>query len=179
MFRSIRALGAFAVLSVVASAASAAVVYTGTTVGGPTWNRPVAGNPPTPPPSGVGTAVSYEAVEFTVDVSGSYVFQSTATSPANWDNFAFLYSPSFAPATPFVNVLVGNDDNPSIGLAGFTRTLTAGTPYVFVQTGFGNADAGAWSLDVTGPGNFVIPEPASLGLVSVGALALLRRRTAA
>lgn len=55
------------------------VTFTGTTAGGPTWNRPVANgnNPPAPPPSGVGTAVRYSVTQITVGTTGTYTFQST------------------------------------------------------------------------------------------------------
>jgi len=179
MLRSLCAVGTFGILAAAVSSASAAVVFSGDTTGDPFWNRPVAGNPPTPPTSGVGTAVPYETFSFTVDISGAYVFQSTAVSPANWDNYAFLYSPSFNAAAQFNNVLVGNDDNTTIGRAGFTRALTAGTSYVFVETGFANTNSGTWDLDVTGPGNVIVPEPASFGIIGIAAMTLLRRRSQA
>lgn len=124
------------------------LTYTGTTAGGPTWNRPIAGTPPTSL-SGVGTAVPYSFALLSVSLSGSYVFQSTA---AAWDNYSFLYGNAFNPASPLTNALTGNDDNPSIGLSGFTFNLTAGTSYYFVVTGFGNTDFGAFSNTISGPG---------------------------
>ena len=138
----------------VGSAMAATVTCTGTTVGSLTWNRPVANgsNPPVAPLSGVGTAVPYNVVQITVDVSGSYSFQCGATSPAGWDNFTFLYQNSFDPTAPFTNVLIGNDDNPVVGLSGFSRNLTAGTNYYWVVTGFSNTDQGAWLGTISGPG---------------------------
>ena len=111
-----------------ASTASAdTITYTGTTVGGPTWNRPVAnGNlPPVSPPSGVGTAVAYSVQAFTVSLAGLYSLQSTAVTPSAWDNSSFLYVNSFNPASQFTNILIGNDDNPSTGLSGFSINLLA------------------------------------------------------
>lgn len=170
-----------------ACAASAqAVTVTGDTTGGPTFNRALQGTPPTGL-SLVGTAVSYTTLNFTVSASGSYTFLSDSTAATTggttWDNFAFLYQGSFNPAAALTNVLIGNDDNPTIGLAGFSFALTAGTNYVFVTTGFANTDFGPYSLSITGPGNVVIgnvPEPGAWammlgGLAGVAALARRRR----
>ena len=158
-----------------------AVVINDTTLGGPTWNRPLAGVPPVGL-SGVGTAVPYDVTAFTVDANGSYTFLSTGTTPVNWDNYAILYQTNFNAASPLTNVLVSNDDNPGIGLAGFTISLTSGPNYFFVESGFGNADAGAYSLSITGPGNITlgsaseVPEPATAGLFALGGAALLLAR---
>lgn len=168
-----------------ACAASAqAVVINGNTTGGPTFNRALQGTPPVGL-SLVGTAVAYTTLDFTVSATGSYTFQSDATVTATWDNFTFLYQGSFNPAAALTNVLVGNDDNLTIGLSGFTTALTAGTNYVFVTTGFANTDFGAYALSITGPGNVitgVVPEPSAWALMAgglVGMGAWLRRRAAA
>ena len=150
-----------------------AIVVVGTTTGAPTWNRPLAGTPPTAL-SGVGTAVPYTVLPFTVSTSGSYVVQSTATAPASWDNFTVLYQTAFSAATPLVNALVANDDNPSIGLAGFTSALTAGTSYFLITTGFGNTNFGEYSNSITGPGTItVVPEPGSVALLGLGLATVL------
>jgi hypothetical protein len=154
--------------------------YTGTTAGQPTWNRPFQGTPPTPPASGVGTNVPYNVFEFTVDTAGLYDFLSVGTNPVNWDNYTFLYQNSFNPAQPFTNVLIGNDDFPSIGQSGFNGvSLATGTSYFFVTTGFGNSDAGAFTNTISGLGNVTpVPTPALVpGAVALCA-GLLRKRKA-
>jgi hypothetical protein len=164
------------------------VTFNGTTAGGPTWNRPVAGTPPTPPLSSVGTAVRYSITQITVGTSGAYSFLAMGTNPLLWDNYTFLYQNSFNPASPFTNVLIGNDDAPIIGLSGFTFNLNAGTTYFFVVTGFSNTDFGAWSTMANGPGTITVggtsavPEPATMlllgsGLVGIGMKIRRRRRS--
>lgn len=152
------------------------VSFMGTTTGGPTWNRPVANdnNPPTPPASIIGTAVRYSVTQLSVGASGSYVFQSVATNPVNWDNYTFLYQNSFNPTAQFTNVLIGNDDNPTVGLSGFTTNLTAGINYFFINTGYANTSFGAYTSTISGPGTIsiggapAVPEPATLLLLGTG-----------
>ncbi len=164
------------VVALAGSSMALGQTFTGSTITGPTFNRPVAGTPPTSL-SGAGTAVRFDTLTFTVSASGSYTFQSTATSPANWDNYTFLYVNSFNPSSALANVLVGNDDNLSIGLSGFTIALTAGTTYVHVETGFFNTDFGAYSLAIRGPGTAtVVPAPGAMALLGLGACAVRRRR---
>lgn len=179
-------LAALAFSAAIATPASAVTII-GTTVGGPTYNRPLQGNPPTGL-SGVGTAVSYEVTPFTVSTTGSYSFLMTGLVPLNWDTFLGLNSVAFNPGTPLVNALVYNDDFPSIGLSGFTRTLTSGVSYFAIATGFGNTDAGRYSLVIDGPGSVIIggqgavPEATTWAMIIAGfglvGGALRRRRRA-
>ena len=169
--------------TVLATQTLSAQVFAGTTVGGPTWTRPVAGSPPIPPLSGTGIGVRYSVFGFNVNATGGYIITSTFVSPANWDNYLFLYQSSFDPLTPFFNVLLGNDDNGLIGQAGFFTILTSGTSYYAVTTGFAPGDEGSFNLSFSGPGTAsalpaAVPEPSTYVLLGAGMLALgvVRRR---
>ncbi|MCS6774946.1 MAG: proprotein convertase P-domain-containing protein [Chloroherpetonaceae bacterium] len=124
------------------------LTYTGTTVGGPRWQRPLAGNPPTGV-SSLGNNVPYHVQSFVAAETGAYDFLSLGTNPVNWDNFLVLYRTSFNPAAPLSNVIIANDDFPSVGRSGFNGVnLIAGTTYHIVTTGFSNTSAGEFTNTV-------------------------------
>lgn len=178
---SLLALGALLI-----AAPAAAQTFTGTTtLASPTFNRTLSGTPPTGL-SAVGTGVHYNLLPFTVTASGSYSFVLTGVTPASWDTFLALYSGSFTPTSPLANVLAANDDLTGIGTSGFTVSLTTGTSYFGVITGFDSLDVGAWRLAISGPGTAVagnagaVPEPASWALMIIGFGAVggtMRRRS--
>src|SRR5271170_791396 len=121
------------------------IIYTCTTAGGPTWNRPVENDLDPPIELSLdGDAVPYDANEFTVDTPGLYSLFSMATDPLGWDNYTFLYVTSFDPTNPLQNVVIGNDDDPVTGSSGFDATLITNTNYFLVTTGFSDFDAGAF-----------------------------------
>ncbi len=152
-------------LSPISRAQAATLSYTGTTafIGAPTWNRPNANgtNAPVNPLSVIGTSVRYSAKGFSVGTSGSYTFTSTSTTPG-FDNYTFLYGNTFNAASPLTNVLVGNNDNPSTTVSGFTRNLNSGVNYFFVTTGLSNNDVGAFTNTIVGPGTIVAAVPAAV-----------------
>lgn len=172
--------------ALVVAAPAAAQTFTGTTtLTDPTFNRTLSGTPPTGlSTSGVG--VHYNVLPFSVTASGSYSFLLTGVTPTNWDTFLALYSGSFVPTSALTNVVAANDDLNGIGTSGFTVSLTTGTSYFGVITGFGPNHVGAWSLAITGPGTAVpagagaVPEPASWALMILGFGAMgatMRRRS--
>jgi PEP-CTERM motif len=172
-----------AVASLAFASAAQAVTYTysgATALAGPTFNRPSADGSVL---SGLATAVHYDAFSFSVSAAGSYTFLSTNTSPPDWDNFILLYSPTFVRASGLTNFKTGADDGPGgVGTPpSFTFTLATGTNYVFVTTGFGNTDVGAYVNTIIGPGNVItsaVPEPTVYALMALGlvGLGLAKRR---
>lgn len=150
--------------------------FSGTTAGGPTYNRPLEDLSGL---SAVGTDVAYSVFDFEVTANGQYTFLNTSS----FDGFLFLYANSFDPTSPLTNALYADDDL----LAGFTTSgfaadLIAGTHYSFVTTGFANDDFGAFSNTIGGPGELIVdqttvPEPETLLMLSLGlaALGLTRR----
>ncbi len=75
------------------------VVTTGsTTVGEPTWNRPVE-NGALPPftLSLVGTAVPYLVIPLSLNAASTLTVLCTGVTPLNWDNYSFLYTQPFNP----------------------------------------------------------------------------------
>ena len=85
----------------------------------------------------------------TIPTDGSYNITVDSVSPANWDNYFFIYSGSFDPASPLANAVAGNEAAFGTGHSGFTGLpLTAGT-YVFVTTAYSNGDAGSFNVSIS------------------------------
>ena len=173
----------FALAATVASPAFAGTtIFTGDTTAGPTYNRPLAGRPPTGL-SAVGTAVRYVVTPFTVSVSGNYNFLNSSVH----DSFLGVHRNLFNPATPLLNALAYDDDSGPGSDSSITALgLLAGVSYFAVTSGFANTDFGRFTLTIDGPGNIIgagggVPEPATwamliFGFAGIGA-ALRRRRS--
>ncbi|WP_373545912.1 PEP-CTERM sorting domain-containing protein [Chamaesiphon sp.] len=158
--------GLVAAISPLAPSAQAITfTYTGTTVDGLVFNRPVE-NSSSPPTAIVGEAVPYSSFGFTVSAPDSYVFQSIA----NFDNFTVLYQNSFNPIDSVFNAIIANDDNPltTNTISGFTTALNPGTNYFLVTTGFESSSTGNFTNTISGagivtPGTIAaVPEPATI-----------------
>ena len=166
---------------------AATISYTGGTTGAPTFNRPAVpgfegANNPISSLSPTGTAVSYFSQLFSVDTTGSY----NITGTQNFDAIQLVYQTLFNPATPLTNVIAGVDPFPDTGNAGFVGlSLTGGSQYILVTTGFDNPDSGTFTNTIMGPGaaSFkavaAVPEPSEVGGMAIAILGggvLLKRK---
>ena len=110
----------------------------------PTYNRVIAGNPPTLL-SAVGTAVFYKVVTVTIAVPGSVTFICSS----NFDSFGTLYSPAgFDPLNAITNTLIANDDSISSDF-GFSYNFTSPGIYYLVVSSFDNAVTGDFTITST------------------------------
>jgi hypothetical protein len=161
-------------------------IFSGTTTGGPVYNRPIQGIPPTAL-SGVGTAVRYAVTAFRVTTSGNYNFFNAT----GYDSYLGIHQNAFNPANGLQNAIAYSDDFNGTLDGGFSNlALVAGVSYFAISSGFDNTDFGAYRLTIDGPGNILpiggggpgVPEPATwamliFGFAGIGA-ALRRRRSA-
>ncbi len=151
--------------------------YSGATTGGPEWARPEPGFDGV---SGLGP-VRYHVQPFTVDATGRYDIYSKQ----DYDGWVFLYADDFDPESPLAFGVAESDDGrtgeDSSDLwrdrNGALLTLEAGRTYYLVTTGFEDIDFGSFTTYIGGVGTVTfIPEPASAGLLLVGAVVVRRRR---
>jgi PEP-CTERM motif len=179
--QAILALGLTA--AALGSASAAIITFSGDTTGGPTYNRTLSGAPPTNL-SGVGTAVPYQTLGFTVDTTGTYVMQTTSANWSSADTYLSLYSFSFDPSLPLLNIIAADDDAGTNALSLINSVLTTGVQYYLVVASFENSEFGAFTgtiesasgtATLDNPTN-TVPVPSSVALLGLGALALLRRR---
>jgi hypothetical protein len=167
---------AIASAALLSTAQAAIFTTTGTlSTSDPTFNRPLEDLTGL---SAVGTAARYDVLNFVVGTSGNYTFLTTAM----FDSFSVLYSPTFSAAGPLTNARAANDDLLGVTTSGFDFDLTAGTNYFFVTTSFSNAELGAYSTTIGGPGVItVVPEASTYAMMALGlgVLGFARRRMTA
>ena len=129
---------------------------------GPNFNRPDADGSNAPSTlSTTATAALYHTYSFTPTTSGLHGFASTNTS--GWDSYFVLYQGSFDPLSPLTNAVIASD-SPT-----FSATLTAGTTYVLVTTGYANSSFGDFHNKITlGNASYppVIPDNDPAGLAA-------------
>ncbi len=130
------------------------VTYAGDTGTGGTYNRiSVDGDGNPTGASSTGTAVQYNAYNFTVATSGAYSFLTAGS----YDTFTSLYAGGFNPLMATTNAVAGNDDLlAGIGTSGFQFNLAAGTLYTYVTSSFLNGEHGYFSTAIGGDG-LVVP----------------------
>lgn len=116
------------------------ISYDGTTVGGPTFDRPDGVGPSTVGP------VAYHATGYTAESDGVYDFASAQ----DYDGYLHLYSSPFDPAQPLVNVIAGNDDLGNNRNSGFRLFLESGE-YVVVTSAFAAGDEGTFTNTIIPP----------------------------
>jgi hypothetical protein len=149
------------------------VVINGDISDSPTYRRPVEDLSRL---SNIGTAVSFDAIPFTVDTSGEY---SLVASALGFDSFIVLYKNAFNPANGLLNAFAADDDLVSTNTSGFAASLNANQKYFLVLSGYDNDDAGRYSVTISGPGVIsAVPEPAAWLMLGAGlaGLAYARRR---
>ncbi len=129
----------------------ATVSYSGTTAGGPNWNRPFAD---CTGQSGLGP-VNYHVQPFSVDTTGAY---NIASEQDGWDGYIFVYQNAFDPTQPNTNCVIGNDDGTGgIGTSNINGvSLTAGVSYHLVTTAFELGEEGPFDNEISGPGNITL-----------------------
>lgn len=90
-----------------------------------------------------GSNVLYRAIHFIAPSTGSFTFATSASGATITDTYIALYQNSFDPASPATNFVRGDDDISGTNfLSSLTQTITAGTTYILVVSG--------WSPSVTG-----------------------------
>lgn len=102
-----------------------------------------------------GNAVFFKAYSFVAPSTSSFTFATTAANLYRGfsdDTYLALYQTSFDPANPSVNFARGNDDISATNfLSSLTHSLTAGTTYVLVVSGWSPNITGSFTLTANSP----------------------------
>jgi gliding motility-associated-like protein len=119
------------------------IVYSGTNVGGLTWNRPVGTGPGI---SGLGP-VNYVAFNFTPTVTGNYNISSTQ----DYDGYLHLYQNAFDPLNQLTNLIAANDDGDGgIGTSDIDNiALINGVNYILVTSAFEIGEEGSFNNTIS------------------------------
>lgn len=141
------------VAALVAHSGARAESFNLDTTDGPLWDRPLVTGTET-----TGELTPYFALPFAVSASGDYTIRATPQI-SSFDVVLFLYDATFAPATPLVGYLAGEDIFSDGGAEQFNFSLTSGATYHAITTGYTSAYYGPYVLSITGPGNISVVEP--------------------
>jgi hypothetical protein len=178
---SITGLGTILPITVpaAATASSRVLTYSGTTIGGSTYDRADIDGNSTYVVSDTGTDVAYKTFSFTVGTVGTYSFIANG----DYDTFLSLYAGAFDPSNALSHLIgldddayngayslqVGPDDGYLSHVSAFAADLTIGTTYTLVTSGYGNDSAGFFSNAIVGPSAIAqVPEPGVLTLMLSG-----------
>ena len=179
---------AFSALAAQSFAADLILLNEELTANDPTYQRAFADGSGL---SSSGNGVHYKTYDFSVTATGAYTFEmAVRDSNTTWDTFMFVYSPALNSSNALLNYVAGNDDTTAAltlltantyfsGSAGRSRmvvNLTAGQQYQFVATGFDPTEVGLYDMAIGGGPGDVVPEPATMAILGVAALAAARRR---
>ena len=121
----------------------------------PQFTRPNGGTPPTTQSS---YTVFYDKFSVTIGTTGKY----DILSDQDYDGYLHIYENSFDPADPMTNVIGGDDDNTNgNGAAHGSKieglSLTAGTTYIIVGSGYGTTGIGTISFWIEGAATVTMP----------------------
>ena len=159
-------------LNGIAPARAATFNYSGTNVGGPTFQSLASFEPST-----------YSVFEFSVDTAATYTLKSTSTP---WQNAISLYFNSFDPTNSFRNFQSASSQAPNaagISISQLSYFLDPGTNYLVVTSGLRSTDVGNFSNSISGVGNVLtanaattVPEPFTIIGTLIGGTAAVRLR---
>ncbi|TAE19658.1 MAG: T9SS C-terminal target domain-containing protein [Bacteroidetes bacterium] len=157
-----------AVCTTTTTIAQGATFNTGTLANtDPRWYRNSSG---TTCDATTGNFEYYDIFTFTVSTTGSYTF-NMCTTGTDWDGHASLYQNAFDASNPCgtpANFISANNDSNTGGSCEndprITATLTAGTTYILVTTGFNSAALGNYGWTFSGPASatLITPPPTTI-----------------
>ena len=135
--------------------AGTSYTYTATNVDGPEWDRPYSVGDGSSGSCSISSSgpVNYHEQHFEVNADGTY----TMTSIQNFDGYLHLYEGSFDPTDQCVDLVALDDDWTMAGDSRIVYTMTSGTNYYLITSGWGDGDEGDFTNTIEGPGNVMLP----------------------
>lgn len=168
---------------VIQHASADIVTVTGDTNLGPTYIPfSYLGGPPDP---SIGP-VSYQAFDVVTQLpEGQFDWEVSFLTSCEYDCVTYLYNGAFDPLDPGKNLM--NTASNLYHFSALQSFLQPGKHFTLLVTGYGDVNAGEFSITAGGPANIsisAVPEPSAGlmllgGLAGIGALARRRARRAA